>query len=396
MTVSAAATPQVRATPRAATPTPAASKTHAIQKGETLWGVSKRYQVSLQDLQKANPQITDPTRVLVGTQLSIPTASQAQSAPAAATTARTPASQQTQNASRARARAAESQQAARVATPANDALSRLVDQGGTLRRGATGTAVRELQKSLGMAQSQQDGFFGPVTDQALRAMQTSKGIAADGVVGPQTLAALRGQATAARTTQTTAGAASKPKVEVPAAQLNGKIAPQNIRYQSQLDNAVDRQGRRGYAQCFSTASAMFASNQLGRHVSDESYNRVRENIGDSTNPQVQVQALRKMGVNARFVTNASRDTIRNELAKGNAVPVGFLQKGAADRPYGGHWAVIVGMNDKGYIVNDPYGTLDVKNGGYGNGGKHVVYPYADFDKRWQVEGKGTGWAMLAS
>jgi hypothetical protein len=251
--------------------------------------------------------------------------------------------------------------------------------------------VRELQKSLGLAQAQQDGVFGPITAQSLRAAQKAKGIAADGIVGPQTFAALSGQALPARTATTAA-----PQVQSAPANPPGKIAPMNIRYQSQLDNAVDRQGRRGYAQCFSSASAMFASNQLGRHVSDESYNRIRERIGDSTNPQVQVKALRQMGVNARFVQNADRETIRQELAKGNAVPVGFLQKGRADRPYGGHWATIVGMNERGYIVNDPFGTLDVKSGAYDNGGKHVVYPYADFDKRWQVEGKGSGWAMLAS
>lgn len=390
MTVSAAAT-QPRATMRTSAATTPKPNLHALQQGETLWGVSKKYQVSLQDLKKANPQLTDPTRVLVGTQLVVPT-SKAPSAPAASAAAtRTPASAQTQNAARGRARAAEQQQATRVLASSMPALSQLVAKGDVLKRGATGAAVRELQKSLGLAQSQQDGIFGPVTEQALRAAQQAKGVAADGVVGPQTLAALRGTSVPKPTTP-----AAPPPVQSAQANPPGKIAPMNVRYQSQLDNAVDRQGRRGYAQCFSTAAAMFASNQLGRHVSDESYNRVRERIGDSTNPQVQVKALRQMGVNARFVQNADRETIREELAKGNAVPVGFLQKGTADRPHGGHWATIVGMNDKGYIVNDPYGTLNVKNGAYDNGGKHVVYPYADFDKRWQVEGKGTGWAMLAS
>lgn len=390
MPVSAAAT-QPRATMRTSVATTQKPNTHALQKGETLWGISKKYQVSLQDLQKANPLLSDPSRVRIGTELVIP-ASKAPSAAAAAPAAtRTPASPRTQSSSRVRARVAERQRAARLATSNQPALSQLIAKGGVLKKGASGAAVRELQKTLGLAQSQQDGFFGPITEQALRAAQKSKGIAADGILGPQTFAALGGKPASAPAVPTAA-----PQVPKAPANTPGKIAPMNLRYQSQLDNRVDRQGRRGNAQCFSSASAMFASNQLGRHVPDESYNRIREKIGDSTNPQVQVKALRQMGVNARFVQNADRDTIRRELAKGNAVPVGFLQKGSSSRPYGGHWATIVGMNERGYIVNDPFGSLDVKTGAYDNGGKHVVYPYEDFDKRWQVEGKGSGWAMLAS
>ena len=390
MPVSAAAT-QPRATMRTSVATTQKPNKHALQKGETLWGISKKYQVSLQDLQKANPLLSDPSRVRIGTELVIP-ASKAPSAAAAAPAAtRTPASPRTQNGSRIRARVAERQRAARLTTSNQPALSQLIAKGGVLKKGASGAAVRELQKNLGLPQNQQDGFFGPVTEQALRAAQKSKGITADGILGPQTFAALGGKPAPARAVPT-----ASPQVPKAPANTPGKIAPMNIRYQSQLDNRVDRQGRRGNTQCFSSASAMFASNQLGRHVSDESYNRIREKIGDSTNPQVQVKALRQMGVNARFVQNADRDTIRQELAKGNAVPVGFLQKGSSSRPYGGHWATIVGMNERGYIVNDPFGSLDVKTGAYDNGGKHVVYPYEDFDKRWQVEGKGSGWAMLAS
>jgi hypothetical protein len=53
----------------------------------------------------------------------------------------------------------------------------------TLRNGATGDAVKELQKLLGLAQ---DGRFGPATEAAVRAKQTSAGIVADGIVGPHT------------------------------------------------------------------------------------------------------------------------------------------------------------------------------------------------------------------
>jgi lysozyme len=54
-------------------------------------------------------------------------------------------------------------------------------------RGATGDRVRWLQRRLGIAPS---GTFDAATEQALRVFQSSKGVTADGVVGPRTFAYL--------------------------------------------------------------------------------------------------------------------------------------------------------------------------------------------------------------
>jgi peptidoglycan hydrolase-like protein with peptidoglycan-binding domain len=59
----------------------------------------------------------------------------------------------------------------------------------TLRRGSTGTAVRQLQQALtdlGYAPGPIDGNFGPRTESAVRAFQADRGIGVDGVVGPVT------------------------------------------------------------------------------------------------------------------------------------------------------------------------------------------------------------------
>jgi N-acetyl-anhydromuramyl-L-alanine amidase AmpD len=62
-----------------------------------------------------------------------------------------------------------------------------------LKRGASGPAVKELQQILQtkkLYMSGIDGYFGPVTEQAVRRFQTSAKIVIDGNVGPQTWKAL--------------------------------------------------------------------------------------------------------------------------------------------------------------------------------------------------------------
>jgi hypothetical protein len=63
----------------------------------------------------------------------------------------------------------------------------------TLRRGSQGTAVRTLQNqltTLGFDPGQIDGIFGSRTDTAVRGFQRARGLRVDGIVGPQTWAAL--------------------------------------------------------------------------------------------------------------------------------------------------------------------------------------------------------------
>jgi N-acetylmuramoyl-L-alanine amidase/Putative peptidoglycan binding domain len=71
--------------------------------------------------------------------------------------------------------------------PAADAKDRA-----TLRRGARGASVEDIQRKLGI--TPQDGIFGPDTEARLRAFQSAHGAVPDGIVGPKTWAALDGAA----------------------------------------------------------------------------------------------------------------------------------------------------------------------------------------------------------
>ncbi len=51
---------------------PQPQRTYVVQRGDTLGGIARRFGVSLSDLEKANPQITDPDRIFPGQVINIP------------------------------------------------------------------------------------------------------------------------------------------------------------------------------------------------------------------------------------------------------------------------------------------------------------------------------------
>jgi hypothetical protein len=63
-----------------------------------------------------------------------------------------------------------------------------------LKPGDTGTEVTELQKALnylGYSVGTADGSYGPATETAVKSFQTDHGLAADGIAGAETLAAMK-------------------------------------------------------------------------------------------------------------------------------------------------------------------------------------------------------------
>src|SRR5438105_3383232 len=81
-----------------------------------------------------------------------------------------------------------------VTSGAHRAMSTLV-----LARGARGPSVVDLQRRLaakGFNPGAIDGSFGLRTEAAIRAFQSSRHLAVDGIAGPQTLGALAGHSSA--------------------------------------------------------------------------------------------------------------------------------------------------------------------------------------------------------
>jgi hypothetical protein len=153
--------------------------------------------------------------------------------------------------------------------------------------------------------------------------------------------------------------------------------------------------------CFSSTMAMgvkylWPQSLLGSNADDD-YLRTVLKYGDTINSAAQIRAAADYSVLATLHQNGSVQSLRDRLAAGLPVPVGFLHHGPASAPRGGgHWALVVGITDTHVIMHDPFGELDNVNGGYprrGVGGRNVKYTLSNWLPRWEVEGEGSGWFM---
>lgn len=167
-------------------------------------------------------------------------------------------------------------------------------------------------------------------------------------------------------------------------------------YYPQTDSATGHSWR----MCFSSTCAM-AVKYLKPHVlkgsnADDDYLKTVLKFGDTVNSSAQVKALASYGIRGSFTQKATVEDIKREINAGFPVGAGFNHHGPLNATRGGHWILIIGYNDTHIICHDPYGELDVVNGGYprpGIGGKSVRYSWKNWLKRWQPEGPGHGWMM---
>jgi len=169
----------------------------------------------------------------------------------------------------------------------------------------------------------------------------------------------------------------------------------DVPYYSQRDNKKDP-----LRSCFSSACAMLLKYVKPNSItSDDEYMVTVYKYGDTTEPSAQVTALEQHGLDVKFRQDGGWSDIDSQLAKGFPIPIGVLHHGPVSKPSGGgHWLTIIGRNEDNtaYVVNDPYGEMDLVNGGYQNSnGSHLLYSKKNLGPRWLVEGPGTGWYIEA-
>lgn len=173
----------------------------------------------------------------------------------------------------------------------------------------------------------------------------------------------------------------------------------DVPYYSQRDSKVPGQWSRS---CYSSANAMLLSflkpSALpdGTNADDVYLKKVME-YGDSTDVVAQMRALKFFGIEARLTQDFSMDGLCRQLNLGRPIPIGILHKGPVSAPSGGgHWIIVVGhtIDVSQFYVHDPFGELDLVNGGYADvSGKFLKYSAKNLMPRWMVDGPATGWAI---
>jgi len=133
----------------------------------------------------------------------------------------------------------------------------------------------------------------------------------------------------------------------------------------------------------------------GCEADEDDYDIVRERYGDSTSAEAQLAALRHLGLKAEFGTDGTVEMLRQEIDSGRPVATGWLCDGPVSAPKGGgHWIMVIGYDERGFVVNDPYGNCDLISGGYlsHDDGAGLHYSYRNWVPRWRPEGTG-GWYL---
>lgn len=125
---------------------------------------------------------------------------------------------------------------------------------------------------------------------------------------------------------------------------------------------------------------------------------VEANGGRSNDPEFHIKVLTALGFQAELAKNGNFATVDALLRDGIPVPMAIAHHGHASNPdtERWHWILCRGIcenpQSKAHIYNDPYGELDVLNGGYRMGdGSSMQYSDRNLGPRWMTDGPNRGW-----
>jgi hypothetical protein len=126
---------------------------------------------------------------------------------------------------------------------------------------------------------------------------------------------------------------------------------------------------------------------------DDAYLKKVLALGNSTDHGVQTKVLQSYGLSSVFRYNLNFSDLDAELAAGRPIVLGILHRGPESRPTGsGHMITCIGKTPNGdYVCRDPYGSLLDGYSGPVSNGRQVVYSKKTLEKRWTVDGPGSGW-----
>ena len=181
----------------------------------------------------------------------------------------------------------------------------------------------------------------------------------------------------------------------PAPEVPHLSNPLPVEYFWQQDNGKD-----GWRQCQTSSIAMCLKYLKVPGINDDvDYLKIVQKYGDTTLQSSHQQALKSLGVPAKFKTDGGKQDLINRINNGFPAPIGILHHGALPVPGpsgGGHYICIIGTTDTHAICHDPYGELDLVSGTWAaqgqQDGKSVKYSWKNLLPRWDLNnGVKDGW-----
>ena len=173
----------------------------------------------------------------------------------------------------------------------------------------------------------------------------------------------------------------------------GLANPLPVPYFWQTDNGPD-----GWRQCQTSSIAMCLKYLGVPGINDDvDYLKIVQKYGDTTLQSSHQQALKSLGVPAKFKTDGGKQDLINRIDAGFPVPIGVLHHGPVTAPSGGgHYIVLIGHTETHAICHDPYGELDIVSGTWAatgqQDGKSVKYSWKNLLPRWDLNnGTKDGW-----
>lgn len=195
------------------------------------------------------------------------------------------------------------------------------------------------------------------------------------------------------------------QLEIFKAMFRGEIiehAPELDPFPLDVPYFYQRDSKTGHGErmCFSSSMSM-AIEYLDPEAidgDDDAYLRQVLKYGDTVSSEAQVKAAQSLGVPCHFRTDGTERLLEQLLDDGIPVPIGILHKGSVSHPTGGgHWICLIGYDETHFMVHDPFGELDLINGGYPKAGPHdgmnQRYSRKNLMKRWLIANDHDGWLV---
>mgnify|MGYP006270442163 CR=1 FL=1 len=174
------------------------------------------------------------------------------------------------------------------------------------------------------------------------------------------------------------------------------VFPLDVPYFYQRDSKTGH----GERMCQSSAIAMRIE-QINPSIieDDDSYFNIVNRFGDTVSQSAHQQALSYLGLKHQFRQNGTEQLLCELLDRKIAIPIGILHKGNISKPSGGgHWITLIGYDSEFFHCHDPFGELDLVDGGYPRigptDGKNQRYSRKNLMKRWLIASQSDGWLWI--